>query len=404
MSTTAHNRDARNLRYYGTNNARGATLTTFGGTGMDTRNVREAMIAGKLAYGTTLTPLQFTNPITGRPETMSDHFAVVRTDNGQRIGKPVGASFRKSLAAGQNDSVFPRLLDPLMASGLGSIIAAGTVDNGAKCWMQARVNRPDAVIVPRADDRVGLTVFVLTAHDGSTSVHVGPTAARFWCNNMLAGAIGARTTMRMRHSKGLDAALQAAREFIAQIGQDFDRVCEVFRGLAGRTVNEAQIRAFVDVVFPPPPVKPEATPVPVVAVPDTSMWDDGPTSPDVGSDLPMIELPPVATVDFASLLSRPARITATVESDSATVARVLGKPDTRRVADNIVEIFERGGQGGDLNLPGVRGTGWAMYNALTEYLTHHRGASDENRANTLLFQDPGISGRALDAAVATVLA
>lgn len=395
---SSYGRYAGMLNYRPTN----SRLTTFGGTDMEERDVRRAMARGGLNYGTMLVPMEIENPITRRRETVGDSFRVVRTDTGAHLGKPVGSVFAKSLDASQNASIFPRMLDPLMASGLGSIVAAGTIDNGAKCWMQAKVNRPDAVIVPRADDRVGLLVMVLTAHDGSMRVHVGPTARRFACNNMVAGALAAGTTMRFRHSKGLDAALRAARDFIAQIGVEFDRVSEIFRALAGRVVTEKQIRAMVDMVFPPPPARTETTPTPEVQA-RMDEWNDGPTSPDVALDaLPIIDLPPAGSVDFSALMARPARITPP-ESDSATVARVLGKPDTRRVADNIVEIFERGGQAGDLNLPGVRGTGWAMYNAFTEYLTHHRGASDENRANTLMFQDRGITDRTLAAAMATVL-
>jgi hypothetical protein len=47
------------------------------------------------------------------------------------------------------------------------------------------------------------------------------------------------------------------------------------------------------------------------------------------------------------------------------------RTETRRVKqrEKLVELFESGiGQ----DIPGVAGTGWAAYNAVTEYINHHR--------------------------------
>jgi hypothetical protein len=38
-------------------------------------------------------------------------------------------------------------------------------------------------------------------------------------------------------------------------------------------------------------------------------------------------------------------------------------------------------------LPGVKGTVWSMYNAVTHYLTHERGRSEDSRINSLFFGD-----------------
>ena len=63
----------------------------------------------------------------------------------------------------------------------------------------------------------------------------------------------------------------------------------------------------------------------------------------------------------------------------------------------LVQLFE-GGKGNDL--PGVKGTWWAAYNAASEYLSHERGRNEESRINQLWFgQAANTNQLALDAAV-----
>ncbi len=49
---------------------------------------------------------------------------------------------------------------------------------------------------------------------------------------------------------------------------------------------------------------------------------------------------------------------------------------------DIVTLFEHG-RGNDM--AGVRGTVWAAYNAVTEYLTHANGADADKRYSSLWF-------------------
>lgn len=74
------------------------------------------------------------------------------------------------------------------------------------------------------------------------------------------------------------------------------------------------------------------------------------------------------------------------------------RPDHDRLLGKIVPMFEHG-RGNDL--PGVRGTAWAAYNAVTEFLAYSRGRSQDGRLDSLWF-GPGaeLNRRALDAAIA----
>lgn len=58
-----------------------------------------------------------------------------------------------------------------------------------------------------------------------------------------------------------------------------------------------------------------------------------------------------------------------------------------RTANQFSEIYELFETGKGNTLPGVRGTLWAAYNAVTEYLAYSRGNSDDTRMDSLWYGD-----------------
>ena len=80
-----------------------------------------------------------------------------------------------------------------------------------------------------------------------------------------------------------------------------------------------------------------------------------------------------------------------IEDDPKPSARVLN------IIDQITGLMDAG-RGNDL--PSVRGTYWAGYNAVTDYLSHHYGRSESSRRNSLWFGDSAnLNRHALDIAV-----
>lgn len=66
----------------------------------------------------------------------------------------------------------------------------------------------------------------------------------------------------------------------------------------------------------------------------------------------------------------------------------------------LADIFERFESGKGNNFPGVRGTHWAAYNAVTEWLNYERGHNDDTRLSSLWFGDSAnTSKRALETAL-----
>lgn len=75
----------------------------------------------------------------------------------------------------------------------------------------------------------------------------------------------------------------------------------------------------------------------------------------------------------------------------------LDPEEPSRLDDKIEELFDSGVGAG---YRPIRGSWWAAYNAVTEYLTHHRGRDGDSRTKSLWFGDSAkVVGRALDTAI-----
>src|SRR5947209_2692525 len=74
-----------------------------------------------------------------------------------------------------------------------------------------------------------------------------------------------------------------------------------------------------------------------------------------------------------------------------------GSTRLKNIMEEVVGLAEAG-RGNEL--ASVRGTFWAAYNGVSEWLTYNRGRSDDNRLNSLWFGDgAGLNRRALEAAL-----
>lgn len=144
----------------------------------------------------------------------------------------------------------------------------------------------------------------------------------------------------------------------------FEAAAEIFRALAAiKITSEAQLRAYVDAVFPA--LKKKAAEV-------------------------------EGAQTLASLLARPV---ATRESGLGAEGAPT-EETKRRIHGEIQTLFE-GGRGNAL--PGVAGTAWGLYNAVTEYQTHEQGGTragaDSRRLERMWLGGSGPVAEALPAAM-----
>lgn len=278
--------------------------------------------------------------------------AIVRTSDEKILGHHVGEDWTPI----QNAEAFG-FFDPIVSSGQATYETAGSLRGGTRVWVLARVGSEDSVIVPKADDRVRKYLLLSNSHDGTLAARVGFTPTRVVCANTLRMAHDSAESalLRLLHTKNVKDTLEQVRDIIDLANQRFEATAEQYRRLARTSIVAKDLEKYVSRVF------------------------DAPVPTD-----------PRGSVDE-------------VEELMATFAKGGQREKNAKARyEMIAGLFEHG-RGNDL--PGVKGTVWAAYNAVTEYLSHERPRSSvESRLESLTFGVAGkTSQKALDLALAMTL-
>lgn len=159
-----------------------------------------------------------------------------------------------------------------------------------------------------------------TSHDGSTEIRFGITAVRVCCQNTLNIAIaeGGIGTLRLRHTAMIHDKLTQARQMIVDADKAFEAHADSCRALAKKQIVTKDWVSYLDVVAP---------------------------------------IPSQIDPEWTEMRQR----------------RII---ETRTNMDDLYR------QGPNQQMDGVRGTAWAAYNAVSEYVDTlpRRGATDRARS------------------------
>lgn len=233
----------------------------------------------------------------------------------------------------QNSEAF-KWFQPFIDSGLASLETAGSLRQGKRVWVLAKINRDPNEIVK--GDEVEKFILLSNSHDGTMSVRAGFTPIRVVCANTLAFSISNKKSslIRIKHTKSIKENLENVREIMDAANSKFEANAEQYRILANSEVNQADLEKYVKIIFA------------------------GPNYEQMEKE---------------------------------------GKKPARDVLPKVLNLFEtgRGAQ-----LPGVRGTYWAAYNAVNEYLGYERGSDQQVRLDKMWFGDSSVlNDKALKVAV-----
>lgn len=314
MSHEIHEKD--NLIYVGTRpwHGLGTPFTT-------PPTINEAINAAKLDWEVGLKPL-FTKEGEEAPA-----FATFRKDDNAILGV-VGLKYQPL----QNTDTF-KFFEPFLEAKEASIETCGSLKNGRKVWVLAKLNRRPIEIVK--GDEIEKFILLSNSHDGTLAVRCGFTPIRVVCNNTLSMAMNnaGSNLIRIKHSKSAVDNLESLRETMNLANQQFETTANnYYKLLAKKSISAKDLETYIKTVLD-------------------------------------------------------------IQKDSET-----GKFSTRatNIVDNLIKLFENGIGN---NLPGIKGTYWAAYNSITDYLSHHRGNNLDNRYDSLWFGDSAqINKRALTVA------
>lgn len=234
----------------------------------------------------------------------------------------------------QNRRAF-EFFQPFLDSGEAELHTGGSLCEGAKVWVLAKLNR-DPLVVAKGDEVVKY-LLLSNSHDGTTAVRVGFTPIRVVCANTLAAATqdGASQLLRIRHTGNMEESLEQIRDIINVANASFEATGEQYRFLASRGINQDDLDRYVRVVL---------------------------------------------------------NITEKTQKDGT-------KGISTRAQNIMDDIFGRFEAGIGSDKVAVKGTYWNAYNAVNEWLNYERGHNKASRLQSLWFGDSAnINLRALSTA------
>lgn len=274
------------------------------------------------------------------------HQAVVRTSDNTTLGV-VGPRYTPV----QNAKALEPF-EPLVKGGLVTLEAAGSLRGGARVWILAKINGAEADVLP--GDAVKGYLLFYNGHDGTLSASYQETMIRVVCMNTLSAAVGLaeqgqERRMKLRHTSGIGAQIDDITRHFAVLAQGFQNSLGVYRRLAETPCRDpgGYFRATLRL---------------------SNAHGAVPAVHDKGSG------------GRASLLTMEERDTAYLKG--------------KRQVNRLMELYET--QPGHETAPGSL---WQAYNAVTYWIDHDRGYTDDARQNASWFGDgPRLRDHALDVA------
>lgn len=263
---------------------------------------------------------------------------VVRNSDNKRLSE-VGPSWSPL----QNEEAF-KWFDPFIQNGECSFETAGSLFEGERIWVLAKLNREPMRII--GDDTINKYLMLSNCHSDKRSARVALCPIRTVCWNTESANYRNKSTkfIGVRHTDKIKDNLNAIREIINTANADFEATAEQYRLLTTMQVDQITLKKYIKLVFKEEDEAEKET-----------VSDDGKRKYAVRED------------------------------------------DPRLIENKIIPLFE-GGRGS--RLPGVRGTMWGAFNAITEFLNWHTGRTADARLDSLWFgQNATVNKRALDVAL-----
>ena len=166
-----------------------------------------------------------------------------RKDTGRLLGS-VGPRYVPL----QNRDAFD-WFQPFVDAGECEMHTAGSLSEGEKVWVLAKLNRDNSEIV--RGDEVAKFILLSNSHNGTTAIRVGYTPIRVVCANTMAAAhtCSASKLLRVRHTRNAATALDNIREIMDNMNASFEATAEQFRYLASKSVHRGDLEKYVQTML-----------------------------------------------------------------------------------------------------------------------------------------------------------
>lgn len=154
----------------------------------------------------------------------------------------------------QNLEAF-QFFDPIVDAKIAAYETAGSLQDGRKIWILARINEDFQIGV---GDVIRQYVLLCNGHDGNTGVMIQPTPIRVVCNNTLMASLGAGMVQHIVHRGDLKAKMEQAADIIGFTTKRFQELKTQYLFMASKTITTEQRIDYLRALIPD--VSSEASP------------------------------------------------------------------------------------------------------------------------------------------------
>lgn len=202
----------------------------------------EAIVAAGLNWEVEKRQAFFVNS-NGKNQEIVDQFGVVRKSDEKCLGD-AGKNWQPL----QNKDAF-KFFDPFVQSGEATYETAGSLEDGKRVWILAKINRAPIEIVK--GDLVEKYILLTNYHKAGIAVTGGLTPIRVVCNNTLTGAIKSSRSrlFKANHSSKMNQRLEDIQASIAEADMAFQRAAESYRTMARKSLSTKLIEEFLANTF-----------------------------------------------------------------------------------------------------------------------------------------------------------
>ncbi len=202
----------------------------------------QAIMAAGLDWTVSKRQVYFQQKIDGQMQVAKDQFAVVRDQDERHFGG-AGNTWQPL----QNAQAFS-FFDPFIESGEASFETAGSLDQGKRIWVLAKIKRDPIEVVK--GDTIDKYILLSNRHTAGYAVVGALTPIRVVCANTEAMALNTtRKMFKSTHSQKMHERLAEVQVQISYADQAFEKTAEYYRAFARKQITQKELENFTNAVF-----------------------------------------------------------------------------------------------------------------------------------------------------------
>lgn len=206
----------------------------------------EAIKAAKLDWPVELQQI-YAKSSTGESVLVDDAWATMRIDR-EHGSIPLGVVGARYTPL-QNEEAFT-FFDPIVADKIAAYETAGSLRDGKKVWILAKMN---SELMVGQDDKIEKYILLSNSHDGSNALTVKISPTRVVCANTLSAAIrhnvGISDTINIRHTKSINDKLQQAQKTLETVNKSYEILGKIWSKMTEIKMAPVEVSEYVNSVF-----------------------------------------------------------------------------------------------------------------------------------------------------------